>query len=106
MSRPSSPEGAALPEFRGREARSALEQARAPEREPELMALLRVVRVDAELTKPAHPIHHGVAMDAETFGRLADAPAVEQRLERRHELEPPIGGTDGERTEHPVDERA
>ena len=67
MGHPSGSERVRLPEFRGREARSALEQAGAAEREPELMALLRVVRVDAELTKPAHPIHHGVAVDAEAL---------------------------------------
>ena len=65
--------------------RSALEEARATEREPELMALFRVVGVDAQLAEPADAIHHGVAVHAQALGGIADAAAVEQGLEGRVE---------------------
>src|SRR5580700_8796278 len=72
--------------------RSALEETGTPERQPELMALLRVVRVDAQLSKPADAIDDGVAMHAKAFGCVTDAPAAEERLEGCHQFEPAVGG--------------
>ena len=51
------------------------------------MTLLRIVGIDPQLAEPADPVHDGVAMNAEPFGGFADAPAVEQRLKGRDELE-------------------
>jgi len=64
------------------------------------MALLWVVGVDSELAEPSDPIHDRVPMDAEAISGVADAPAVEQCLERRDELEPPGGRAPSERSEH------
>src|ERR1700730_13669290 len=86
--------------------RLSLEQSRAPKREPELMPLLGIVGVDAELAEPADAVDHRVAVDAETLGRLADAPAVEQRLEGGDELEAPAWRAGRQRAEHPLDEGA
>ncbi len=89
-----------------RGAGSTLQESSAAKREPQLVALLGVVGVNAELAEAAHPIHDRVAMDAEAISRVPDAPAVEQRLKRRDELKPPVGRAFGERAEHAVDEGA
>src|ERR1700681_3291058 len=82
--------------------RLCLEQTRAAQREPELMALLGIVGVDAELAEPSDPIDHGVAAEAEAFGGLADTPAVKEGLERCDELQPTVRRPHGQRAEHPV----
>ena len=66
------------------------------------MALLRVVGVDAQLAEPADAIHDGMAVHAEPFGGVSDAPAVQQRLQGCDELEPAVGRAIRERPEHPV----
>lgn len=92
--------------LRSRRNRLAFEKTRAAERQPELVALLRVIGVDAELAQSPDAIHDRVAVHAEAVGGVTDAPAVQQRLKRRHELEPAVGCAHRERTEHPVGERA
>src|SRR5579859_7469632 len=74
-----------------RSAGSTLQESSAAKREPEVVTLLGVVGVDAELAEATDPVDDRMAVDAEAIGRVPDAPAVEQRLERGDELEPPVG---------------
>jgi hypothetical protein len=86
-----------VPKSGSRPDESPVEQTSAAERQPELVALLGVIGVDAQLAEPADAIDHGVAVDSQPIRGLPDAPAVEQRLEGRDELEAPVRCSIGER---------